>query len=106
MDETVPEEIKIEGLDRLGELIPDLAEATVADEWVGIRSITPDGNPVVGWTDLEGFSIAAFHTSGIQLAPYVGKMITNQLVHGDPDPLYEELSITRFDGYSDHRTSD
>lgn len=105
MDETVPEEIKIEGLERLGELIPALADATVADEWVGIRSITPDGNPVVGWTDLEGFSIAAFHTSGIQLAPYVGKMITDQLVHGDPDPLYDELSITRFEGYTDHKTS-
>jgi len=105
MDETVPEEIKTEGLERLGELIPDLAEATVVDEWVGIRSMTPDENPVVGWTDLEGFSIAAFHTSGIQLAPYVGKMITNQLVHDEPDPLYDELSITRFDGYSDHTTS-
>ena len=104
MGETVPEDIRDRGIDLLQRLVPDLIDAKVVEEWVGIRSITPDKNPVVGWTDLEGFSIAAFHTSGIQLAPAVGKMIAQQVLDDDPTDYYDDLSITRFEGYTDHRS--
>lgn len=104
MSEKVPEDIRDEGIDLLQRLVPDLIDAKVVEEWVGIRSITPDKNPVVGWTDLEGFSIAAFHTSGIQLAPAVGKMIAQQVLDDDPTDYYDDLSITRFEGYTDHRS--
>lgn len=105
MSETVPEEIRNEGIRKLSELIPGWLDAEVVDQWVGVRSQTPDGNPVVGWTELEGFLIAAFHTSGIQLAPAVGKTIATQLLDGDPTNYYDALSITRFDGYDDHRSN-
>jgi len=104
MDETVPDEIREEGLALLERLLPDLAGAEVVDEWVGVRSVTPDGNPVVGWTDVEGFSVAAFHTSGIQLAPAVGDVIATQLLDGEPTPFYDALSVSRFEGHADHRT--
>jgi glycine/D-amino acid oxidase-like deaminating enzyme len=103
MGERVPEDIRDEGIELLERLLPDLIDAEVVEEWVGIRSVTPDGNPVVGWTDLEGFSVAAFHTSGIQLAPSVGKMIAAQVLDDRPTDYYDSLSITRFDGYTDHR---
>jgi glycine/D-amino acid oxidase-like deaminating enzyme len=104
MTEKVPEDIRNEGIDLLQEIVPDLIDAKITEEWVGIRSITPDENPVVGWTDLQGFSIAAFHTSGIQLAPAVGKMIADQVLEDDPTDYYDNLSITRFDGYTDYRS--
>jgi len=103
MSETVPEDIRNEGIERLSELVPGWLGAEVVEQWVGIRSQTPDGNPIAGWTELEGFSIAAFHTSGIQLAPAVGKMIATQVVDGEPTDYYDALSITRFDEYDDHR---
>jgi len=104
MGEKVPPDIRDRGIELVRQIVPDLIDAEIVEEWVGIRSVTPDGNPVVGWTDLEGFSIAAFHTSGIQLAPSVGKTITEQLVNDNPTSLYDNLSISRFDGYTDHRT--
>lgn len=104
MSEKVPEHIRDKGIDLLQEIVPDLIDAKIVEEWVGIRSVTPDKNPVVGWTDLEGFSIAAFHTSGIQLAPAVGKVIAQQVLDDDPTDYYDSLSITRFDGYSDYRS--
>jgi len=104
MGEKVPPEIRDRGIELVQKIVPELIDAEVVEEWVGIRSVTPDSNPVVGWTDLEGFSIAAFHTSGIQLAPSVGKTITEQLVHDNPTSLYDNLSISRFDGYTDQRT--
>lgn len=104
MSDRVSESIRDEGIDLLKEFVPSWLDADVVEEWVGIRSQTPDGNPVVGWTELEGFSIAAFHTSGIQLAPSVGKMIATQLLDGEPTELYDALSITRFDGYDDSQS--
>lgn len=104
VSDSVPTSIRDEGIELLEQLVPGILNAEMTDQWVGVRSVTPDGNPVVGWTDLEGFSIAAFHTSGIQLAPAVGDMIATQLVDDEPTEYYDALSITRFDGYTDHRT--
>lgn len=103
VDETVPEDIRNRGLATLERLLPATEDAEIVDEWVGIRSSTPDRNPVVGWTSLEGFSIAAFSTSGIQLSPATGKVIASQLIDNDPTSYYEGLSVTRFDEYTDWR---
>ncbi len=101
LSEKVPKNIRDGMLSTAETFIPSLLEADIVDEWVGIRSGTPDGNPIVGWTSVDGFSIAAFHTSGIQLAPKVGDIISQQLVHGNPTRYYDKLSISRFEGYSD-----
>lgn len=101
INEAVPTDIRRDAIERVHELFPELQDSEVADEWTGIRSVTPDGNPIVGWTEVDGFSIAAFHTSGIQLAPAIGDIIASQLVDGDPTEFYDALSISRFEGYSD-----
>lgn len=101
ISQTVPADIRTEALDLLDKVAPSLATAPVVDEYVGVRSMTPDGKPIVGWTNVEGFSIAAFHSSGIQLAPAVGQVIATQLADGDPTSYYDSLSITRFDPYTD-----
>ncbi|MDR9381151.1 MAG: FAD-binding oxidoreductase, partial [Natronomonas sp.] len=75
----------------------------VVQEDVAYTSRTPDGNPVVGWTDTPGFSIAALHSRGVQYAPAIGDVITRQLVDDDPTTHYPDISISRFDGYTDDR---
>jgi glycine/D-amino acid oxidase-like deaminating enzyme len=103
IENTVPPDIRDGMCDAVEHLTPRFSDAPVTDEWVGVRSQTPDGNPVVGWTAVDGFSIAAFHTSGIQLAPAVGRIIADQLLNDDPTEFYDTLSLSRFDGYTDHR---
>lgn len=103
VDDTVPGDIREGMWNAVRTLTPALADAPLVDEWVGVRSQTPDGNPIVGWTAVEGFSIAAFHTSGIQLSPAVGKVISRQLLAGERTNWYDGLSIARFEGYEDHR---
>lgn len=89
----------------LDALLPSLADASVRDEWVGVRSHTPDGHPIAGWTGIAGLVVAAFNSSGIQLAPGIGRTIAAQLVDGTPTDAYDALSLTRFDGYTERRAT-
>jgi glycine/D-amino acid oxidase-like deaminating enzyme len=101
VSETVPDDLRDGMWDAIDRLVPRLSDATVADEWVGIRSATPDGNPVVGRTEIDGFSLVAFSTSGIQLSPASGHVVAEQLLEDEPTDYYDDLSISRFDGYDD-----
>jgi sarcosine oxidase subunit beta len=103
--DAVPDEIRETMRTALGALLPDLADAPVVDEWVGVRSHTPDGTPIVGWTDVEGLSVVAFDSSGIQLAPAAGHVVSTQLVRGETTDYYEDVSLSRFDGHGDAPTS-
>jgi len=101
--ETVPDDVRDELWRVLGDLLPTLAEGDVVDEWVGVRSHTPDGNPIAGWTPVEGLSVAAFDSSGIQLSPAVGRVVATQLAEGEPTDYYDALTLSRFDGFDDAR---
>jgi glycine/D-amino acid oxidase-like deaminating enzyme len=70
-----------------GTLLPSLTDAPVTEEWVGVRSLTPDGLPVVGPTAVEGFSVVAFNSEGVQLAPAAGQCIAARVV-GENLPDY------------------
>jgi len=83
-------------------LFPYLEEANVVDEWVGVRSLTPDTEPIVGRTEIDGLSVVSYNASGIQLSPTAGKIIAEQVVNDTPTEYYEAVSIFRFEGYDDH----
>lgn len=101
----VPEERRRVMRSVVGELLPPLADAPVVDEWVGVRSHTPDGAPIVGWTDVERLSVVAFDSSGIQLAPAAGRIVAAQIVDDEPTEHYPAVSISRFDGHRDRQST-
>ncbi|WP_096390178.1 NAD(P)/FAD-dependent oxidoreductase [Halopenitus persicus] len=76
-------------------LVPQLADATLANEWVGIGTKTPDGAPIVGPTPVGGLSLAVTG-AGIQLAPAVGDLLARRLVDGETTPRHEALASSRF----------
>lgn len=100
---SVADETRQGARDDLERFLPSLADAPVVDEWVGVRSLTPDGNPIAGWTAVDGLSVIAFNTSGIQLSPGIGNVVATQLVDSEPTSYYDALSVTRFEGYQDAR---
>lgn len=94
---SVPEDVKATMLETSAKLVPALADADVVDEWVGVRSRTPDGQPLVGQTALSGLWVVTFHSSGIQLAPAAGRVVARQL-RDETGPAYADaLSPNRFD---------
>ena len=67
--------------------IPSLADAALADSWVGAYDITPDWNPVLGapagWEQLV--LAYGFSGHGFKLAPAVGKILAQTVLGETPD---------------------
>lgn len=87
------------------ELVPDLASAAVVETWSGLRPDTPDHLPVLGPTDIEGFTIATGHyRNGILLAPITARLIREQVTEGTTSLPMESFSPLRF-AAARHRTA-
>lgn len=82
-------------------LLPRLAEAEIREERIGVRSHTHDGDPIIGWTAIDGLSVIGFNSSGIQLAPGAGRIIAEQVIEQTPTEFYPEVSVSRFADHTD-----
>ena len=78
---------------RMVEVMPRLKNIRVRRTWRGLYPMTPDGNPIIGWSkELEGFLQAVgMCGQGFMLGPGVGellaRMVTGQLEPGDHEVL-------------------
>jgi glycine/D-amino acid oxidase-like deaminating enzyme len=93
---SIPEAVRSGMIETIEELLPSLLDADIVEEWVGIRSLTPDGNPIVGPTAVEGFSVVGFNSEGIQLAPAAGRVIAAELTDEERPPYADAVAPTRF----------
>ncbi len=68
--------------------------------WRGLRPCTPDGLPIVGWSErLENLIIAAGHAMiGISLGPITGKLVSQLASGREPSLDARSLSPARFSG--------
>ncbi|MFB6105910.1 MAG: NAD(P)/FAD-dependent oxidoreductase [Halobacteriaceae archaeon] len=94
--EAVPAGLRETMLDAVTTLTPSLADAPVAEEWVGVRSHTPDGHPVAGETAVEDFAVVAFDSSGVQLSPAAADAVARDLTGASPPPWADAVSPGRF----------
>ena len=79
------------------ELVPQLRDAKILEDWAGLRPGAPDALPILGATPTPGYFVATGHfRDGILLAPVTAKIISD--VIGGTDPGYDltQFSITRF----------
>jgi len=99
----VPSDIVDRMIDTLQALVPYLYDSGIEEQWVGLRSLTPDSDPIIGWTDVEGVSVVSYNATGIQHAPAAGRILAEQILDGEPTRYYEDVSLSRFEGYTDVR---
>jgi glycine oxidase len=77
------------------QLLPDLKDAPILDQWAGLRPGTPDGLPILGSTPIKNLYVATGHyRNGILLAPITAKLMTDCILNGVEPP--REFSIERF----------
>lgn len=78
-------------------LIPQFAEAKIAEAWTGLRPGTPDNLPLLGATEIPGYFAAAGHyRDGILLTPITAELISQLVLDGRADPALERFRPQRF----------
>jgi sarcosine oxidase, subunit beta len=87
-------------VDKVGTRFPGLADAAISGSYAGCYDVTPDWNPVISTTGLEGLIVAAgFSGHGFKIAPAVGRLVADLVVDGrstDPRIPHSDFRLSRF----------
>lgn len=85
---------------KIGHRFPGLPDAAVAASYAGCYDVTPDFNPVIGASGIDGLTVAAgFSGHGFKLAPAVGELVADLVLDGDSrDPAVPaaDFRLSRF----------
>lgn len=89
-----PEPAQLErAVEKIAHRFPGLPDAAVSRTYAGCYDVTPDYNPVIGPTGVEGLLVAAgFSGHGFKISPAVGELVARLVVDGGPTPF----PLTRF----------
>ena len=87
-------------IDRVGTRFPGFADAAITSSYAGCYDVTPDWNPVISRTDVDGLVVAAgFSGHGFKIAPAVGRLLADLVVDGrsaDPRIPETDFRLSRF----------
>jgi glycine/D-amino acid oxidase-like deaminating enzyme len=87
-------------VDRVGTRFPGFTDAAISSSYAGCYDVTPDWNPVISRTHIEGLIVAAgFSGHGFKIAPAVGRLIADLVIDGrsaDPRIPETEFRLSRF----------
>ena len=79
------------------ELMPQLRDAKILEDWAGLRPGTPDGLPIVGATEIPGYYVATGHfRDGILLAPITAEVMADVIDGKEPAMNLSAFSPARF----------
>lgn len=75
-----------------------LSDVRIRNEWNGLRTVTPDGLPIVDDTAIDGYLLAVGMSGyGVTTAPAIGELLARWLHEGEKPELLGSLSLDRFD---------
>jgi glycine oxidase len=79
-------------------ILPALAKTPFARTWSGLRPMSPDGLPILGFDpDVDGLIYATGHgRNGMLLAPISGEIVRDLVVRGETSWDIKAYSIQRF----------
>jgi sarcosine oxidase subunit beta len=82
---------------RVIDLLPGVADVPVLRTWGGVSSLTPDMQPILGQTEVEGLYVAVSSYRGFMTSPAVGRMMAALILDDDTnDPILSKLGPRRF----------
>ncbi len=83
---------------RMIRLLPPLEDIHIVRQWAGCYIMSPDGKPIVGFSDkVKNFFVAAaFCGHGLMLSAAVGKLAAQLLLTRKSEIDIEEYSVNRF----------
>lgn len=85
---------------KLGQRLPDMPAPTIRGSYCGGYDVTPDYNPIIGPSPLDGLFLATgFSGHGFKIAPAVGRLAADLIVDGAtalPDVTASDFRYSRF----------
>jgi glycine oxidase len=80
------------------EIVPELKDYAVSEEWAGLRPRAADSLPILGThPSVKGLFVATAHyRNGILLAPLTGKLIAEEITAGIARYNTEKFGVRRF----------
>jgi sarcosine oxidase subunit beta len=84
----------------LGKIVPAFKNLNVVRQWAGFYDVTPDAQPILGYTEGVETMIQAngYSGHGFMVAPMVTELIAELIVDGSTSLPIDELNLTRFEG--------
>jgi sarcosine oxidase subunit beta len=77
--------------------LPALATASISHAWAGLYEMSPDGNPIIGATSVEGFYlINGFSGHGFQHSPAAGRILADVIAGNNPGIDLAPFALARF----------
>ncbi|MEU7812501.1 FAD-binding oxidoreductase [Pseudonocardia sp. NPDC049154] len=87
-------------VDKVGTRFPGLDDASIASTYAGCYDVTPDFNPAISETPVDGLIVAAgFSGHGFKISPSVGRLVADLVVDGKssrPDVPESDFRLSRF----------
>ncbi|BBX89117.1 FAD-binding oxidoreductase [Mycolicibacterium boenickei] len=87
-------------VDKVGTRFPGFPDAAITGSYAGCYDVTPDWNPVISTTGIDGLLLAAgFSGHGFKIAPAVGRLVADLVTEGhsrDPRIPESDFRLTRF----------
>lgn len=81
---------------RVSRLVPRLKQAALLRSWSGSYTMTPDGNPLVDESEVEGCYIASGMSGhGFMFGPAIGKHLSHFMIEGDWQADLSEFAMGR-----------
>jgi glycine oxidase len=79
------------------DLIPQLRDSRILEDWAGLRPGTPDNLPILGATETPGYYVATGHfRDGILLAPITAEVMAEVITGSMPEQDLTAFSSARF----------
>jgi sarcosine oxidase, subunit beta len=87
-------------VEKVGTRFPGFPDAAISSSYAGCYDVTPDWNPVISATELDGLFVAAgFSGHGFKIAPAVGRLVADLVIDGhsnDPRVPDADFRLSRF----------
>lgn len=89
-------------VEKMSHRFPGFSEAALASSYAGCYDVTPDYNPVISRTSVDGLVVAAgFSGHGFKISPAVGRLVADLVTDGaSTDPFVDERDF-RLDRFAD-----
>jgi sarcosine oxidase, subunit beta len=88
-------------VEKVGTRFPGFEDASISSSYAGCYDITPDWNPVISRTGVDGLIVAAgFSGHGFKISPAVGRLVADLVIDGhssDPRIPETDFRLSRFD---------